>query len=266
MRIQNRAIVVTGASSGLGWATAGHLAARGARVWAVARSEEPLQRLAERHPSIIPVVADVSSSDDRLRLAALATEADVLVNNAGVAWLGPFEKMEAPDVRTMYEVNVLGLIELTRLFLPAMLERKQGHIVNISSVAAWAALPPFTVYSSTKFAVQGFTEGLRRETLGRGVTVASINPGPLPTGFFLRATLPDISYRSGETTVGPGSGLVALAVARTIRYRHVPGYQVVTVPRVLGTSRLVGAPVIGRAFDLVGLGMRQWGHVLRTDR
>ncbi len=266
MRIENLGIVVTGASSGLGWATSLHLAKRGAKVWAVARSEDALQRLAELHPNITPVVADVSSADDRARLAELADDVQVLVNNAGVAWTGPFAKMEATDVRTMYEVNVLGLIELTRLFLPTMLERGRGHIVNISSVVAWFALPPFTIYSSTKFAVQGFTEGLRRETLGRGVTVASVNPGPLPTGFFLRAQQPDISLPSGDTTVGPGSNLVAYAVTRSIRYRHVPGYQVVTVPRVLGTCRLAVAPVIGRAFDVVALGSRQWGQIFGTDR
>ena len=253
MRISGRVVVVTGASSGIGWATARHLAGRGAKVFAAARNFDRLEQLAASTKGITPIRCDVTVEADRAALIAAAAEIDVLVNNAGLGYMGSVETMAAEDVRTLFETNVVALIDLSQRALAGMLERKHGHIVNVASAASWVSFPPYSVYGATKWAVQGFTEGLRREVLGRGVTAATINPGPIATEFFARAA-GDVSTGgraggSGAPQVGPGTGMVARAITRSIRFRHVPGYQVIAVPRAVGLARVFGLPVIGRVVD-----------------
>ena len=254
MRVSGRVVVVTGASSGIGWATALHLAARGAHVIAAARNLDRLQQLAARADGITPIRCDVTVEADRAALIEAAGEVDVLVNNAGLGYLGLVEGMAAEDVRRLFETNVVALIDLTQRVLPGMLERKRGHIVNIASVASWVAFPPYSVYGATKWAVQGFTEGLRREVIGRGVTAATVNPGPIATEFYARSTVVHLGGSgdggTGAPLVGPGTGMVARAITRSVRLRHVPGYQAIAVPRVLGVARLAGLPVIGRVVDV----------------
>lgn len=262
MRVARQVIVVTGASSGIGWATALHLAARGARVLGVARNEERLAQLEAASKGTITVQrADVTDDGDRAAIVEAAERlgpVGVLVNNAGLGWMGVVETMPAEDVRTLFETNVLALIDLTQRVLPGMLERGTGHIVNVSSGIGWVAFPPYTVYAATKWAVQGFTEGLRREVIGRGVTAATINPGPIATEFFARSA--GATGGDDAPTVGPGTGLVARAVTRSIRLRHVPGYQVIAVPRPIGLARLAGLPVVGRAVDVATLPNRLLGR------
>ncbi len=196
------------------------------------RNGDRLDRLAASGEGAIETVqGDVTVEADRAALIARADAlggADVLVNNAGLGWMGIVERMPADDVRTLFETNVLALIDLTQKVLPGMLDRHRGHIVNVASGASWVAFPPYSVYAATKWAVQGFTEGLRREVIGRGVTAATINPGPIATEFFARAA--GATGGDGPPTVGPGTSLVARAVTRSIRLRHVPGYQVIAVP------------------------------------
>lgn len=262
VRVSGRTIVVTGASSGIGWATAQHLARRGANVVAAARNLDRLQQLAETTPGITPVLCDVTVDDDRARLIEAAGTVDVLVNNAGLGWMGLVETMPSDDVRTLFETNVLALIDLTQRVVPGMLERRLGHIVNVASAASWVSFPPYSVYGATKWAVQGFTEGLRRELLGRGVTAGTVNPGPIATEFFSRAAGAGAGAGSGASApaVGPGTGMVARAITRSIRLRDVPGYSVIAVPRVVGLARLVGLPVVGRLVDVTSLPSRFMGR------
>ena len=252
MRIADRVVVVTGASSGIGWATALHLAARGASVFAAARNLDRLQLLAEQSPRITPVRCDVTVDADRAALIdAAGPEVDVLVNNAGLGHLGAVAQMPAETVRTIFETNVLALIDLTQRVLPGMLERRRGHIASVASVTSWIAFSPYAVYSSSKFAVQGFTEGLRRELVGTGVTAATINPGPIATEFYGRSTgATEEGAAMSRSSVGPGTGMVARAVTRSIRRRRVPGYQVIAVPRPVGLARLGALPGITRVVDV----------------
>jgi len=254
MRIRGQSVVVTGASAGIGRATAVLLAARGARVWAVARNEGRLKELAAEHMGIIPWRADISLDEDRAALVEAVGRVDVLVNNAGVGWIGAVADMPFADVRTLFEVNVLGLVDLTLRFLPGMLERRHGHIVNMASIAGYVSAPPLTVYSATKFAVHGFSDGLRRETAGRGVTVALVNPGPINTEFGLRAL--GAEPRDGPATSTVSARWVAGAVLRSIRGASVPGYQTIAVPRAMGLLRLGQVPGAARLVDLYAMATR----------
>ncbi|MDQ3574843.1 MAG: SDR family NAD(P)-dependent oxidoreductase, partial [Actinomycetota bacterium] len=125
VRVRGSEAVVTGASSGIGWETALLLARKGARVRAVARSEDDLQKLAGEHPGIVPHVADLAVEDNRVGLVETAGEVDILVNNAGLGWTGLVEDMPADRVRRLFEVNVMALIDLTQRVLPGMLVRRR---------------------------------------------------------------------------------------------------------------------------------------------
>ncbi len=245
MRVAGRVAVVTGASSGIGRETALLLAHKGARVRAVARSRSELEQLAREHSGITPHVADLSAEADRAALADEAGEVDVLVNNAGLGWTGLVEDMPAERIRRLFEVNVLALVDLTQAVLPGMLARRRGHVVNVASVASWVATPPLTVYAATKFAVQGFSDGLRRETAGRGVVVSTVNPGPIATKFWARSRThdrlsEDLDDEDGKLGLPPA--LVARAVLRAVRLGPLPGYETIAVPRALGLARLGAVP------------------------
>lgn len=141
-----------------------------------------------------------------------------------------------------------------------MLERRRGHIVNIASVASWVATPPLTMYSATKFAVQGFTDGLRRELLGRGVAVTSINPGPVATRFFARANDHRRTDEMGkEQNPGVPASLVASQIVRAIQFNGVPPYDVVAVPRALGVNRLSALPGASLLVDAASIVSRRFG-------
>jgi len=212
----------------------------------VARSEDDLERLAGEHPNITAHVADLAQAEERASLAESAGEVDILVNNAGLGWTGLVEDMPADRVRLLFEVNVMALVDLTQRLLPAMLARKRGAMVNVASVVSWVAAPPFTVYSATKFAVQGFSEGLHREVAGRGVSVSTVNPGPIATKFWARSTGEDLpsQHLGDDLKLGLPPSLVARAVVRAVRRGAYPGYGTIAVPRVLGLVRLGAVPIL----------------------
>lgn len=276
MRIKNSVVIVTGASAGIGRETALLLARRGAHVWAVARSKDKLDAVVEeaaaagggRGGSVTAFAGDVAVDEDRAALVDAVTAAhgrvDVLVNNAGLGWMGLVADMPAAQVRRLFEVNVLGLIDLTQRVLPGMIERGHGHIVNVSSIAGWVSVPPLSVYSSTKFAVVGFTDGLRRELVGKGITVALVNPGPINTGFSERAVKEDVGEIRDKSMGGFPSSVVAHAIARSIRLAHVPGYATMASPRIMGLARLGAVPGVALLLDLASIGARQLAP--RRDR
>lgn len=244
MRIGDLSVVVTGASSGIGYETALLLANKGARVTAVARSQGPLDELATASPRITPLVADLTVEAERAALVERVGAVDVLVNNAGIGWLGMVVDMPAEQVRKLFDINVMALIDLTQLVLPGMLSRRRGHLVNVASVASWVSIPPLTVYSATKFAVQGFSDGLRRELAGTGVHLTTVNPGPVATRFGARARFedPHTEHMDDSTMPGVPASLAANAVARAVRMGGLPGYSSIAVPRMLGFTRLGALP------------------------
>ena len=259
MHLRRSVVVVTGASTGIGRSIASRLARKGALVWAVARSEGHLEDLAGEQPNVVPFVADVSDDADRAALVGAVGPVDILVNNAGIGWHGLVEDMPPEQVRQLFEVNVLGLIDLTQRVLPGMLERRRGHICNVASIWSWVSVPPVTVYCATKFAVQGFSEGLRREVRGRGVTVATVNPGPVATSFARRAAMGDRpSEELGEGRMpGVPAEMVARAVQRSISLAGIPGWSTIAVPRIAGLSRLGAVPGVQLTMDGASLVSRR---------
>lgn len=183
--------IVTGASSGIGRALALGLMRRGASCVAVARRQERLESLREEAGEAAGrlhlMAGDVTDPDLRRRVIELAGEElgglDLLVNNAGVGAMGRFEDGHAERLRSLMEVNVFALAEMTRLALP-LLRKEQGCIVNVGSIVGLRGAPHNSEYSATKFAVTGLTESLRAELAADGIDVLLVSPGTTQTEFF----------------------------------------------------------------------------------
>lgn len=187
--LTGRVALVTGASSGIGEATAVALAKAGAKVALAARRGERLDALAGRIRAsggeALVVVADLAKEEQAQR-AVRETEAhfgqlDILINNAGVMYLEPVATADLARWRHMFELNVLGLIAATQAVLPGMTSRRDGHIVNVSSTAGRIANANAAGYSGTKFGVVGFSESLRKEVCKDGIRVTVIEPGVVAT-------------------------------------------------------------------------------------
>ncbi|OFI37855.1 oxidoreductase [Arthrobacter sp. SW1] len=176
--------VVTGASTGMGAAISERLAKRGLTVHAFARNESRLQELADR-TGAVPHAVDLT--DTAAVAAALeGLEVDVLVNCAGVSRPGNILDSEESDIDELIDVNLRGLLQLTRLVLPGMVERDLGHIVNISSIAGTYNFYGHTVYHATKAAVHQISRQLRNDTVGKRIRVTEICPGRVETEIFGR--------------------------------------------------------------------------------
>jgi NADP-dependent 3-hydroxy acid dehydrogenase YdfG len=249
--LTGRTALVTGVTSGIGRATAEVLRDAGMRVAGCARDAERLQLVASELTGLVPFPADVRDPAQRADLVAKVVDRwgglDVLVNNAGVGYVGSVVDMTADDVERIYETNTTAVVDLTRLALPHMLAKGEGDVVMVSSSAIWATLPPLTVYASSKHAVDGFVEGLRREVKDEGIRVHSVNPGFVATEFLARADHghPD----EGEATTSPGSSPQAVAAAIREMLENGGG-RTRAVPRVMGLGRLLDLPGASHAFDL----------------
>lgn len=206
MKLRGRNVLVTGASSGIGRATALELARRGANVILAARRLDRLETVAaqcrERGVSARAVAADVSRREECFRLVEQSGHVDVLINNAGFALFDAIETAPADDLRAMMDTNYFGAVHCTQAVLPQMLERRAGAIVNVSSIAGIMGYARMGGYCATKFALNGFSEALRDEVMDRGVSVSMVCPGTTDTEFFVKA----------EKGKMPGASRLILAV------------------------------------------------------
>jgi len=235
--LDDRVVLVTGASRGLGVDLCRAFAAKKARLALAARSQDDLERVRAEleplgSPKAIAVPTDVGDLDS-LRALVARVEAelgpiDVLVNNAGIEEVCEFEAMEPERIAALIQVNVTGLIWLTRLVVPSMIERRRGHIVNMASLAGLVAVPHNSVYSATKHAVVGVSRSLRVELADHGIGVSAVCPGFVDGGMFkewgrkppalagmvtshavARATVGAVLADKSEVVVNPGLGKIA---------------------------------------------------------
>jgi hypothetical protein len=239
--------LITGASSGIGEAFANALAAKGVDLILVARSEDKLRalakQLAEVHSRRVEVVtADLSHAGSAAKVhtaaGALGMNIDLLVNNAGFGSAGAFHTLDAERERQEVMLNAAAVVDMTRAFLPAMVERGNGGIVNVASMAAFQPMPYMSVYAATKAFVLSFSQGLRVEVRRKGVKVLCVCPGPVDTPFFeatgndkLRATVPRATMVTAESVVR--ESLRALRAGRSV---VVPG---VTAKLMAAGTRLM---------------------------
>lgn len=227
-----RRALVTGASGGIGESFARLLAARGMDLVLVARSEGKLRALATELSTAYGIRAEVLATDlslpDAPRQLHAACEArglpvDVLINNAGFASYGPFDAAPFEREHEQVMLNVTALMDLTRLFLPAMLARGTGGVINVASIAGYQPLPYMAVYGATKAFVLSFTEALWAETRERGVRVLALCPGPVETGFFEAVGTRDVAVGPMATPEQVAAdGLRALEQGRA---SVVPGWR-----------------------------------------
>ena len=180
-----RSVLVTGASSGIGAASASLLLDRGWRVFAAARRLELMAPLAAQGAELLEL--DLSNAESRSDLAAQIANRvgnlDAVVNNAGFGEVGPLETMELERARAIFEVNVFGLMGLTQLLVPAMRQRGCGRIVNLSSIAGRWVTPGSGWYGASKFALEALSDALRLELKSFGLQVVIVEPGLIATNF-----------------------------------------------------------------------------------
>lgn len=202
--------LITGASSGIGLELAKLAAADGHDLVLVARRKDKLaevkKELEAKHGVTIHVLAvdlsDPTTAERIVReLIKQKLDVDILINNAGFGVVGDFSETDWAKEQSMLQVNMLALTELTKLLLPAMLERKQGRILNVSSTAAFVPGPGMALYYATKAYVQSFSEALAEELAGKGVTITALCPGPTQTEFAQTAGITSTTlFRSGIPT------------------------------------------------------------------
>lgn len=227
MRIRDRVALVTGASSGIGWATAVRLAEAGARVIVHGRDLARLSALAELVRGV-PVTAELSDPEqaDRLAHAALqvAGRIDIVVNNAGAGWAGPFDRMPAPDIARLVAVNLTAPMALTRAVLPAMRAQGDGYLMFVTSIAGRMGVAGEAVYAATKAGLDVFAESLRLEVRGSGVDVGVLVPGVVQTRFFERRGQPYARNRPRPVPADRVAEALIKAIAAGRAERYVPAW------------------------------------------
>lgn len=204
---KRRTALITGASSGFGVEFAKLFAQDGFDLVLVARTQAPMEALADELRSAHGITATVVAKDLSAERAGLALAADLaergiqvdaLVNNAGFAQYGPFVEADPDELHQMVSVNVVALTELTRALVPGMVERRWGRIVHLGSVGSFAAAPMTGAYAATKAYVLSLSLAMAEELTGTGVTVTALCPGPTATGFQARAEMADSKLIAGR--------------------------------------------------------------------
>lgn len=187
----SKTILITGATSGIGRHAALHLARLGHQVIATGRNQDALQALTVEADGLRLSALRLDVTDQASISAAVAHVdemtggygLDVLVNNAGYGMLAPLSEISDADLRKQFDTNVFGVMAVTRAFLPAMVERRDGRIVNVSSVGGRITFPFAGAYSASKYALESMSDALRIELGGFGIGVVLVEPGPIKTGF-----------------------------------------------------------------------------------
>lgn len=241
--LDGKVVLITGASSGIGEATALVLAGEGAAVALAARRKDRIDALAERivteGGTALAIEADITD-EDQCRAMVEKTVAElgglqILINNAGVMLLGLIQGADTDEWRRMIDVNLLGLLYCTHSALPVMRDGGGGHIVNVSSVAGRTASMGVAAYNMTKWGVVGFSEALRQEALHVNVRVTCIEPGFVDTELQGHNTNPMVVQATEKVREEIGEVLEAGDIAEAIRYA-------VTAPERVSVNEVLVRP------------------------
>jgi NAD(P)-dependent dehydrogenase (short-subunit alcohol dehydrogenase family) len=230
---QDTVVLITGASSGVGQATAGLLAQQGYRVFGTSRRAGQVSAPAGVAMVSLDVRDDASVRACVDQVGAAAGRIDVLINNAGYELAGAIEDVSVAEAREQFETNVFGVHRMVHAVLPAMRARRAGRIVNVSSLAGLISIPFLGMYSATKFALEGYTEALRMEVHSHGIHVSLVEPAFLNTtmqtnrqyaaasgeGYQRSRDAAYAAFRREEAQ-GPGADLVARAILALVRSRN----------------------------------------------
>ena len=192
MDFKNKVVLITGASSGIGRESAIQFAKLGANIVLVARRKDKLVQVADElkkfNITTLICQCDVAKKDQVKEMSKIVLEkfdsVDILVNNAGFAIYGSVNDLSIDEIESQMETNYFGMIYCIKNFLPTMLDKKSGHIVNVASVAASFGLPGIASYCASKFAMLGFSEGLKHELKNSGVGITVVSPIMVRTNFF----------------------------------------------------------------------------------
>ncbi|WP_369902721.1 SDR family oxidoreductase [Bacillus manliponensis] len=226
--LQDKVVVITGASSGIGEEVAMQVAKEGAVPVLIARTEAKLQTLQQKIKTtysvscyyyVLDVSREVEVQNVFTNILRDIGHIDILVNNAGFGIFKTFDDASLDEVKNMFDVNVFGLVACTKAALPYMLKKNAGHIINIASLAGKIATPKSSAYAATKHAVLGFTNSLRMELVNKNIHVTAVNPGPIDTNFF------DIADESGTYVKSVG------------RYMLKPNYVAEQIVKAMKTKK-----------------------------
>ena len=257
MDFKNKVVLITGASSGIGKQTAIEFAKLGSSIILVARRKNKLEQveneLKQFNVNTLVCVCDVSKKDQVEELSKIVLQKfnsiDILVNNAGFAIYGLVSDLSINEIESQMETNYFGMIYCVKNFLPLMLKKKSGHIVNVASVGASFSVPGVSSYCATKFAMLGFSEGLKHELYGTGVGLTVVSPIMVRTPLFEHPSFTNFSKFS------TGVSLSSETVAKTIIKASNSSRLEIVVPSVARaaiwfkqTFPFLINPIIGRIF------------------
>lgn len=216
MSLKDKVVVIMGASSGIGAATAKLLASEGAKVTIAARRMNRLEEIKKDNPAgdILAVEADVTKADDVQNVidktVAEYGRVDALFNNAGIMPVNNLDQIARDEWQNMMDINVKGVLNGIAAALPIMKKQKSGHVITTSSVLGYEVLPGYAAYSGTKYAVRAIMEGLRQEEHQNNIKTTIIAPGSVKTELFDSINNDEVRNGLKEAMKQPGSGMMAL--------------------------------------------------------